>query len=91
MQYRNDAIETIRGEPASVLLEKFKKTPQIIVCSFWKLKLFPITNSTKYNNCIYLKGQKKDVPEKNLSRQTVRQCVKGFSSFDMVCSDKIIT
>ena len=52
MQYINDAIRTIRVEPANVLLE-------MIVCSFSRWKLFSVTNSTKQNDCVYLKGQKK--------------------------------
>ena len=76
--YMNEATQKRRVERPGCLLEKFKTNPLVTeLAVFQDESHFPLeTSINSQNDRVYIKGQKKDVPDKNLSHQTNRQSVK---------------
>ena len=83
----NDPTEKRRVEHASCLLEKFELNPQMTEHavfqdeSDFRLQI-PINSQ---NDRVCFKGQKKDVPDENLSHQINRNSVKVMVSAALTC------
>ena len=79
---RNDGTKEWRFQRASSLVERVGKNPRMVEKLVWQdEKGFPlhlVTNSQ--NNRVYFKGQKSDVPAKNLFFQSKRQSKKVMVS-----------
>ena len=84
--YMNDATQKRRVERAGCLLEKFETNSQMIEHAVFQDESdFPLQIPlNSQNDCVYVKGQKKDVPDKNLSHQTNRQSVKVMKGMQKV-------
>ena len=78
----NDATLKRRVEHAGCLVENFETNSRMIEhVAFQNESDFPLQiPMNSQNNCVYFKGQKKDVPNKNLSHETNSQSVKVMVS-----------
>ena len=78
----NDATLKRRVEHAGCLVENFETNSRMIEhVAFQNESDFPLQIPiNSQNNCVYFKGQKKDVPNKNLSHETNSQSVKVMVS-----------